>query len=338
MLRGVLGVLMTVLAPLVAHAAEPDPGAEAFKREIDVRLEVPAREQSDYAKRLDAALARAGIEDARPQYFLLIDRSPRVQAAFLYWRSPESAFRLVGATPAATGRPGEYEHFLTPLGVFAHSLANPDFRAEGTRNAAGILGYGAKGMRIYDFGWVEAERTWDPGRGSLMRLQVHSTDPDLLEPMLGAWHSKGCIRIPALLNLFIDRYGLLDAGPCPEYERIENAGAGRDDDEGGHHRRRRERARSRPADARTKRERAPRRQREGPRGRDRERGRPGAPKRAQHRDRRLVVADRARAGRGARLPEDARDHGARCHDAPGHRRAPFRLAQADREAPGEARH
>jgi hypothetical protein len=147
------GLTLALLVPLASHAAEPDPGAEAFKREIDVRLEVPAREQADYAKRLDAALARAGIEDARPQYFLLIDRSPRVQAAFLYWRSPEGVFRLVGATPAATGRPGEYEHFLTPLGAFAHSLANPDFRAEGTRNAAGILGYGAKGMRVYDFGW-----------------------------------------------------------------------------------------------------------------------------------------------------------------------------------------
>ena len=64
MIRGVLGVLMAVLAPLVAHAAEPDPGAEAFKREIDVRPDVTAREQVDYAKRLDAALARAGIEDA----------------------------------------------------------------------------------------------------------------------------------------------------------------------------------------------------------------------------------------------------------------------------------
>ena len=213
-------LILALLVPLASHAAEPDPGAEAFKREIDVRLDVPAREQADYAKRLDAALARAGIEDARPQYFLLIDRSSRVQAVFLYWRSPEGVFQLVGATPAATGRPGEYEHFLTPLGVFAHSLANPDFRAEGTRNAAGILGYGAKGMRVYDFGWVEAERTWDPGRGGLMRLQVHSTDPDLLEPMLGAWHSKGCIRIPALLNLFIDRYGLLDA----DYEAAVRAG------------------------------------------------------------------------------------------------------------------
>ena len=204
-------LILALLAPLALRAAQPDPGAEAFSREVVPRLEVPAREQADYAKRLDAALARAGVEDARPQYFLLVDRSPRVQAAFLYWRSPDGVFQLVGATPAATGRPGEYEHFLTPLGVFAHSLANPDFRAEGTRNTLGILGYGAKGMRVYDFGWVEAERTWDPGVESPMRLQVHSTDPDLLEPTLGTWRSKGCIRIPALLNIFIDRYGLLDA-------------------------------------------------------------------------------------------------------------------------------
>ena len=204
-------IFLLLLAPLAAQSSAPEPGAEAFNREVVPRLEVPAREQADYAKRLDAALARAGVDDARPQYFVLIDRSRRVQAAFLYWRSPEGAFQLLGATPAATGRPGEYEHFLTPLGVFAHSLANLDFRAEGTRNVLGILGYGAKGMRVYDFGWVEAERTWAPGGAGLMRLQVHSTDPDLLEPELGTWHSKGCIRIPALFNLFIDRYGLLDA-------------------------------------------------------------------------------------------------------------------------------
>ena len=213
-------IFLFLLVPLAAQSSAPDPGAEAFKREIDVRLEVPQREQAEYAKRLDAALARAGVEDARPQYFLLVDRSPRVQAAFLYWRSSEGMFQLIGATPAATGRPGEYEHFLTPLGVFAHSLANLDFRAEGTRNELGILGYGAKGMRIYDFGWVEAERSWAPGGAGVMRLQVHSTDPDLLESELGAWRSKGCIRIPALFNIFIDRYGLLDA----DYEAALRAG------------------------------------------------------------------------------------------------------------------
>ena len=33
----------------------------------------------------------------------------------------------------------------------------------------------------------------------------------MLEPRLGLAASKGCIRIPATLNGFIDRYGLLDA-------------------------------------------------------------------------------------------------------------------------------
>jgi hypothetical protein len=211
---------IALCAALGAYAAEPRPGPEAFAHQVTMRLEVPQEEQAAYAARLEAALARAAVDDARPQYFLLVDRAANVQAAFVYWRSPEGAWQMIGAAPAATGRPGEYEHFLTPLGAFAHSLANPDFRAEGTKNALGIRGYGVKGMRVYDFGWVEAPRTWGPGGEGLMRLQVHATDPDLLEPILGEWHSKGCIRIPASLNAFIDRYGLLDA----DYEAAVRAG------------------------------------------------------------------------------------------------------------------
>ena len=41
-----------------------------------------------------------------------------------------------------------------------HSLANMDFRAEGTFNDNGIRGYGRKGMRVFDFGWVVSERGW----------------------------------------------------------------------------------------------------------------------------------------------------------------------------------
>jgi len=54
--------------------------------------------------------------------------------------SSEVAWRLVGAAPVSTGLPGRFEHFTTPLGVFEHSLANPDFRAEGTKNQFGIRG------------------------------------------------------------------------------------------------------------------------------------------------------------------------------------------------------
>jgi hypothetical protein len=72
--------------------------------------------------------------------------------------------------------------------------------------------YGRKRMRIYDFGWISAPKGWSE---SVMRLQMHATDPDLLEPRLGSVQSKGCIRIPATLNSLIDHYGILDGA----YER-----------------------------------------------------------------------------------------------------------------------
>jgi hypothetical protein len=141
---------------------------------------------------------------------LQVDRSANVQAVMLWWAAPDGARELIGASPISSGRPSGFEHFETPTGVFEHSLASPDFRAEGTKNEFGIRGYGDKGMRIYDFGWVMGRRGWAPGQ-QLMRLQMHATDHALLEPRLGRRESKGCVRIPATLNALIDRYGVLDA-------------------------------------------------------------------------------------------------------------------------------
>jgi len=195
-------------------AGDPD-GAAAivaqFERDVDRRLEVPAAAQADYLQLLAAALNAAGLADLGAQHIVLVDRSPQVQALFIVLRTSEGSWRWIGATPVSTGRAGGFEHFLTPLGVFAHSLDNPDFRAEGTFNANLIRGYGARGMRVFDFGWVVANRTWGRGGRSPMRLQMHATDPVRLEPRLGRAESKGCIRIPAALNVFIDRHGLLDA-------------------------------------------------------------------------------------------------------------------------------
>ncbi|MGZ5672298.1 MAG: hypothetical protein ACXWI0_27970 [Burkholderiales bacterium] len=196
------------------------PLAAQFAQQVDMRLDVPQSEQLGYATRLDAALSSAGHSDLGPQYVVLVDRSPMVQVVFIYWRSPEREWHFVGASPASTGRPGTFDHFVTPLGVFEHTPDNMDFRAEGTKNVLGIRGYGAHGMRVYDFGWVMGERGWGSGGNSEMRLQMHATDPVLLEPQLGQTHSKGCIRIPASLNVFIDRHALLDA----EYERAAAGG------------------------------------------------------------------------------------------------------------------
>lgn len=192
-------------------AAPPSEVELGFASRVDHRLAIPDDEVRRYATHLRTVLAAAGLGSLPPQYVLLVDRNAQTQAALLYWKSPEGDLDLVGAVAVSTGLPGTFDHFLTPVGVFAHTLENPDFRALGTRNELGIRGYGERGMRVYDFGWQLALRGWGDNAPSTMRLQMHATDPDLLEPLLGIAHSKGCIRIPASFNRFLDHYGILDA-------------------------------------------------------------------------------------------------------------------------------
>lgn len=213
----VLGSMATLLGLLVAATvlsaqpvAAPTDLAAAYVREVDRRLQVPPPERADYALQTMRALSAAGAELGRDQLVVVVDRNAWVQAAMVWWLPIEGSAVLIGASPASTGRPSGFEHFETPTGVFEHTLDNPDFRAEGTRNALGIRGYGDKGMRVYDFGWVLAKRAWAPGEQA-MRLQLHATDRDKLEPRLGERASKGCIRIPAAMNRFIDHHGVLDA-------------------------------------------------------------------------------------------------------------------------------
>lgn len=185
--------------------------AVLYSTHVDRTLAVGPADAELYAGLAEESLARAGITPVAAQYLVVVDRDPKVQALFLFFRPVQGPAQLVGASPVSTGRPGSFDHFETPLGVFEHSLANPDFRAEGTRNSLGIRGYGARGERVYDFGWQQAPRGWGKGGVSQMRLQMHATDPDLLERRLGSAQSKGCIRIPASLNRLLDHYGLLDA-------------------------------------------------------------------------------------------------------------------------------
>ena len=197
-------------APAAALAVATSMRA-AFDAEVRPRVELPEDEFAARTALLETALDQHGVAWPDPEFVVLVDRSPNVQVAMLLLGAPHAGWHLVGAAPVSTGQPGRFEHFLTPLGVFEHTLANPDFRAEGTKNALGIRGYGSKGARVYDFGWVAAPKTWGDHAMSVMRLQMHATDPDILEPRLGTAQSKGCIRIPATLNAFIDRHAILDA-------------------------------------------------------------------------------------------------------------------------------
>ncbi|WP_372439834.1 hypothetical protein [Burkholderia plantarii] len=185
---------------------------DAYAREVTRRLAVPEAAQHEYAARLQQALAAQGHGELAGEYVVLVDRAPNVQALFVYFRTTaHNEWQWIGASPVGTGWPGRYDHFLTPTGVFEHSPVNMDFRAEGTENDNRIRGYGARGRRIFDFGWVDGQRGWGKGGKSPMRFQMHSTDPDKLEPLLGIRHSKGCVRIPGSLNAFLDRRGILDA-------------------------------------------------------------------------------------------------------------------------------
>lgn len=218
--NGRMKKILLIIALLFASAAVSSPAEDGtslaltFQREVYRRLDVPQQDQARYAQLIEAALASAGTPIVTSQYLLAVDRSPYVQAIFVYWLDAQAAserLHFIGASPTATGKPGQFDYFLTPLGVFAHTLHDMDYRAEGTLNSLGVRALGRKGMRVYDFGWVQGERGWGRGGLSQMRLLVHATDPDYLEQHLGVAMSKGCIRIPATLNIFIDRYGLLDA-------------------------------------------------------------------------------------------------------------------------------
>lgn len=209
---GLAAALTLILAAYESAWAGPDALQMQinYRLQVGPRLEIPPEEDLSYGQLLLDTMDRAGASTGSPQYAALVDRSPLVQAIFIYWLEPQSAPLLIGASPVSTGRGGAFDHFQTPLGVYPHTPANPDFRAQGTRNANGIRGYGVRGMRVFDFGWQQAERLWGRGGLGTMRLQMHATDPDGLEQRLGSVQSKGCIRIPASLNRLLDQFAVLD--------------------------------------------------------------------------------------------------------------------------------
>lgn len=216
------GAIMMGMSALIASGAawghnwnSPLEMAAVYASSVDRQLVLPEAEALRYAALVAGSFGSAGLVGLPAQYVVLVDRSPLVQGVFIYWIAPDAEPQLVGASPASTGRGGAFEYFETPTGVFDHSIENPDFCAEGTLNSQGVRGYGAKGMRVFDFGWQVARKGWGDHSTGMMRLQMHATDPDILERRLGTVQSKGCIRIPATLNSLIDRYGLLDAGYEP---------------------------------------------------------------------------------------------------------------------------
>ncbi|MDP9095663.1 MAG: L,D-transpeptidase [Pseudomonadota bacterium] len=192
---------------------------QAFRAEVRQALHPdPAREQ----RSID--LARAAIADSNetidhPQLVAIVDRNPRQQQLMVAVAMPGEPWRVIGTGSISTGQTGRFDHYVTPIGVFHVTDAILGYRAEGTLNENGIRGLGAKGMRVWDFGWQVAKKGWIETVGkpdsTPIRFMLHATDPDKLEQRLGRPASQGCIRMPGTMNRFLDLHGVLDS----EYER-----------------------------------------------------------------------------------------------------------------------
>jgi hypothetical protein len=206
---GLLLLLLSSSASLAQSAMGDFP--DIFQMEVKSPLSLSASEIDGYRARMAQAFLTRDLVPG-VQFVVLVDRSPQAQRALVFIGGGSDAL-YVGATKVSTGDIGRFDYYITPLGVFEHTLLT-DFRAQGTTNAHGVRGYGAKGMRIWDFGWQQATKGWGArfktGELGAIRLQMHATDPELLEPRLGRRASKGCVRIPASLNKFLDEYGVLD--------------------------------------------------------------------------------------------------------------------------------
>lgn len=190
-------------------------------------VSLPPRRMKDLLARTRAALKADRLAVVGPTLLVVVDRNPAAQLLVIILARPDRNWQMVGGGRVSTGQAGRHGYFITPTGVFQHTDAILDYRAEGTFNENHIRGLGRKGMRVWDFGWVAAVKGWrSDGETGEIRLLLHATDPDLLERRLGHPASEGCVRISAAMNTFLDKYGVLDAdyeaaaADDPSYEAV----------------------------------------------------------------------------------------------------------------------
>ncbi len=202
------------------QSPEPDlPGDAASLRAALLQevagVTLPSRRVSaQLAERAAAMMEATSQSIATPQIVLVVDRNPSVERLTIMLARPggPAAWRALGSVHVSTGQAGRKDYYITPIGVFSHTDAILDFRAQGTYNEHHVRGLGLAGMRVWDFGWQWALKGWHTdGEGGDIRLQMHATDPTLLERRLGRPASEGCIRLSSSMNRFLDRHGVLDA-------------------------------------------------------------------------------------------------------------------------------
>jgi hypothetical protein len=188
----------------------------ALAREVPQQIPEILRDEQAWIERAGAMLAGSNVVIDHPQVIVVVDRAPSAQQMVVMAAWPGGRWEAIGGSKVSTGQPDRRRYFITPTGVFIHGTGILDYRALGTFNENHVRGLGVKGMRVWDFGWHPAERGWShDGTTVDIRLLMHATDPAILERRLGRPASMGCIRIPATMNQYLDRHGVLDA----DYER-----------------------------------------------------------------------------------------------------------------------
>jgi len=180
----------------------------AFEKEVD--RAVPGNAYQKLAEREIFRLIEGNRDFSSPQYVVFVDRNPDSQIGSIVYIDPDAKrVIIIGVFPVSTGNPHRRGFFETPAGIFRNSPENMDYRALGTKNSKGWRGLGKKGSRVWDFGWQKTKLT--TGSPYEIRLLMHATDPNFGEPRLGKVDSKGCVRVPASVNAFLDRHGIIDA-------------------------------------------------------------------------------------------------------------------------------
>lgn len=232
--RLIAAVVLVLVMHVHARAAEMDSGSpmvdvalqaevlrlrQALAREVRSPIPPDPAQDARWIELARAEVATAEMPVDHSQLLVVVDRNPRVQQLRIVLAAPDSDWQVIGGSRVSTGQKGRFDHYVTPRGVFHSTDAILGFRAQGTRNENGIRGLGAKGMRVWDFGWHVAMKGWTEVAGkpdrTPIRLMLHATDPDKLEQRLGRPASQGCVRLPATMNRFLDQHGVLDA----DYER-----------------------------------------------------------------------------------------------------------------------
>lgn len=205
--RGLLlGAAAAACLPLPALATAiytPHELRQAYRREVRQRLDVPPEEVRVYGGVSELQLFSTSQELLAPQYLLVVDCNPHVQAAFLFWRLVPGSYELVGASPVSTGR--------DPAGaVDAVRGLFEEVQAAGRSACAQPASRTCRSgdLRVYDFGWPR-----DHGRARVrdLRVQVRGADGAAAQ-RLGSPCAEDCILLPASLVTFLDEYGVLDEG------------------------------------------------------------------------------------------------------------------------------